>query len=103
MPGVGPEDATDLLKQFETVENLYSRLDVVKSDRLRQSLAASKDVVLRNQRLIRLKPAELPVKLEEAAIQPSNPERLRVLYAEWGFKTMLAQLGGASMTQGALL
>lgn len=103
VPGVGPKTATDLLKQFETVENLYSRLDAVKSDRLRQSLAASKDVVLRNQRLIRLKPAELPVNLEETAIQPSNPERLRVLYAEWGFKTMLAQLGGASMTQGALL
>ena len=103
VPGVGPKTATDLLKQFETVENLYSRLDAVKSDRLRESLVASKDVVLRNQRLIRLKPAELPVNLEESAIQPSNPERLRVLYAEWGFKTMLAQLGGASMTQGALL
>ena len=56
-----------------------------------------------NQRLIRLKPAELPVNMDELEIRPSSLERLRELYAGWGFKTMLAQLGGAPLTQGALL
>ena len=41
--------------------------------------------------------------LDETEIRPSSLERLRVLYAEWGFKTMLAQLGGGPLTQGALL
>ena len=103
VPGVGPKTATDLLKQFGTADALYARLDEVKSERLRESLTASKEVVLRNQRLIRLKPDGLPVDLDETEIRPSSLERLRVLYAEWGFKTMLAQLGGASLTQGALL
>ena len=103
VPGVGPKTATDLLQQFGTIDILYSRLTEVKSERVRQSLIAAKEVVLRNQRLIRLKPAELPVDMNEAEVRPSSPERFRVLYAEWGFKTMLAQLGGASMTQGALL
>ena len=103
VPGVGPKTATDLLKQFRTIESLYARLDEVKSQRLRESLSTSKEVVLMNQRLIRLKPAELPVNLEEVEIRPPNLERLRELYAGWGFKTMLAQLGGAPLTQGALL
>ncbi len=103
VPGVGPKTATDLLKQFGTVELLYARLDEVKSQRLRESLAAAKEVVLMNQRLIRLKPAELPVNMDELEIRPSSLERLRELYAGWGFKTMLAQLGGAPLTQGALL
>ena len=103
VPGVGPKTATDLLKQFGTVESLYMRLDEVKSQRLRESLTASKEVVLMNQRLIRLKPAELAANLDEAEIRSSSLERLRELYARWGFKTMLAQLGGAPLTQGALL
>jgi len=103
VPGVGPKTATDLLKQFGTADAIYPRLEEVKSERLRENLTACKEVVLRNQRLIRLKPAELPVDLDDVEIRPPNSERLRVHYAEWGFKTMLAQLGGASMTQGALL
>ena len=103
VPGVGPKTATDLLKQFGTVESLYMRLDEVKSQRLRESLAASREVVLMNQRLIRLKPAELAANLDEAEIRSCSLERLRELYARWGFKTMLAQLGGAPLTQGALL
>ena len=103
VPGVGPKTATDLLKQFGTVESLYMRLDEVKSQRLRESLAASREVVLMNQRLIRLKPAELAANWDEAEIRSCSLERLRELYARWGFKTMLAQLGGAPLTQGALL
>jgi DNA polymerase-1 len=103
VPGVGPKTATDLLKQFGTIESVYARLDEVKSDRLRASLAAAREVVLMNQRLIRLQPAELPVNLDAAEIRPPRLERLRELYAGWGFKTMLAQLGGAPLTQGALL
>lgn len=103
VPGVGPKTATDLLKQFGTIESLYARLDEVKSQRLRESLSTSKEVVLMNQRLICLKPAELPVNLDEVEIRPPNLERVRELYAGWGFKTMLAQLEGAPLTQGALL
>ena len=83
VPGVGPKTATDLLKKFGTVESLYARLDEVKSQRLRDSLAVSREVVQMNQRLIRLKPAELPANLDEAEIRPSSLERLRELYAGW--------------------
>ena len=75
----------------------------MKSDRVRASLDAAAEAVRRNQRLIGLRLDQAPVTLDEALIQPPNTDRLRVLYSEWGFKTMLAQLGEAPLTQGALL
>lgn len=103
VPGVGPKTATDLLNQFESIDALYARLSEVKSERLRQNLAASQDVVRKNQRLVRLKPEGLPVNLDELKLCSPNVEGLRILYSEWGFKGMLGQLQGNSMTQGALL
>lgn len=103
VPGVGPKTASDLLGQFGSVESLYGRLGEVKSDRLRQSLASAKDAVLRNQQLIRLKPEGLPAEVSELPVRKADSDRLRGLYAEWGFKGMLAQLEAASAKQGVLL
>ena len=103
VPGVGPKTATDLLQQFGSVDALYSRLSEVKSDRLRASLESAAEIVRRNQRLIGLRLEQAPVTMDEAAIHPPNVDRLRALYSEWGFKTMLAQLGEAPLAQGVLL
>lgn len=103
VPGVGPKTASDLLQQFGSVEAIYSRLNEVKSERLRASLAGAGEVVKRNQRLIRLHDGLPPVTLEEMEIRASDAERLRTLYAEWGFKTLLAQLESGPLAQGALL
>lgn len=103
VPGVGPKTATGLLQQFGSAEALYSRLDEVKSERLRASLAAAEKIVRRNQRLIRLREDVPAVMLDEAAIGEPQTDRLRSLYAGWGFKTLLAQLGDPVIAQGALL
>ena len=93
VPGVGPKTATDLLAQFGSAEGLYARLDEVKSDKLRGSLKAAADDVRRNQRLIRLNEA-LPDVPPLAACAPraAAAPRLQLLFAEWGFKSLLAQL-----------
>jgi DNA polymerase-1 len=103
VPGVGPKTATELLQQFGSAEALYARLAEVKSDRLRASLAGAKDIVLRNQRLVRLNENQPPLPMEEAVLRQPQTDRLRVWFAEWGFKTMLAQLGESPLSQGALL
>lgn len=103
VPGVGPKTATDLLTQFGTVESIYSRLDEVKSERLKTSLTKAKADVMRNRDLIALKPDGLPVALNELSAVPPDADRLRGLYSGWGFKGMLAQLEAASQSQGVLL
>jgi DNA polymerase-1 len=103
VPGVGPKTASDLLQQFGSVDAIYSRLGEVKSERLRASLAGAQETVKRNQRLIRLHDGLPTVTLEAIAIRPPDTDRLRTLYSEWGFKTMLAQLESGPLAQGALL
>lgn len=103
VPGVGPKTATDLLSRFGSVEGIYSRIQEVTSSRLKQNLHESKEAVIRNQRLIRLKPDGLAAELDALELKPVDVGRLRMLYTQWGFKTMLAQLETLSLTQGALL
>jgi DNA polymerase-1 len=94
VPGVGPKTAADLLNRFGSIDNLFARLDEVKSEKLRAALSDSANNVWRNRDLVRLRddlvcefsPAEL-------AEKPADAGRLGELYRRWGFKGMLAALG----------
>ena len=101
--GVGPKTATDLLKQFGSLEGIYQRLDEVTSDRVRNNLEAARDLVLRNQRLIRLRD-DLPFEfeLEKFSARPAANEELRRLFTGWGFKTLLHDLERAQVRQSNL-
>ncbi len=103
VPGIGPKTATDLLQQFGSIDALFSRLEEVKSDKVRASLRAAQEIVRRNQRLIRLREDQPPVPLEQFASRASDTARLRELFAAWGFKTLLAQVGESQPKQGSLL
>jgi DNA polymerase-1 len=93
VPGVGPKTAADLLNRFGSVENIFSRLDDVKSERLRAALRGSDGVVRRNRELVRLQ-AGLPCEFSaaELAVKPVDAGRLRELFSRWGFRGMLAEL-----------
>jgi DNA polymerase I len=104
VPGVGPKTATDLLKQFGSIDAIYARLSEVKSDRIRANLQTAEADVRRNQKLIRLH-TDLPCdfNLEQLAVTAPDAEKLRPLYARWGFKTLLAQLEATHGAQKDLL
>ena len=103
VPGVGPKTATDLITQFGSVDQLYARLPEVKSDRIRASLEGAAAAVRRNQQLIRLKDEPWLATLEELMPRGRDVTGLRQLYRDWGFKTLLAQLGGGELVQETLL
>jgi DNA polymerase-1 len=94
VPGVGPKTATGLLKQFGSVEELFGRLGEVKSEKLRAALTGHADAVRRNGELVRLHEVACDFAPKEMAVRLPNTVRLRDLYARWGFRTMLAALGG---------
>jgi DNA polymerase-1 len=93
VPGVGPKTATELLNRFGSVDSLYQRLNEVESERLRQALREAEPAVRRNQQLIRLR-ADLPLepRWDACSMGPAAVERLRALYSDWGFKSLLAAL-----------
>ena len=104
VPGVGVKTAAELLKQFGSVSGLYSRLDEVKSDRIRKALKDAEGDVRRNVELIRLKDdLTCDFSVEELAQKPADDERLAGLLRRWGFKTMLAELEASRHAQQVLL
>jgi DNA polymerase-1 len=101
VPGVGPKTATDLLKQFGSVEELYQRLGEVKSERIRGALKAAEADVRRNQLLVRLKTEVGNEFLADSlAVKPADAGRLMELYRRWGFRSMLEELESAEKMAG---
>ena len=92
--GVGPNTAAELLKKCGSVEALYARLAEIRSESQRAALAAAADAVKRNQLMVRLHEQKEggPVL---AALVPREPQKaaLRAMYAKWGFRSLLAELG----------
>lgn len=105
VPGIGPKTATDLLKRFDSIDALLTRLNEVKSDKQRADLLGAADNLRRNRRMIALK-TSFTDGPELTALAPGNPEKtkLRDMYRRWGFRSLLAELGPeeAAPSQGNL-
>ncbi len=105
VPGVGPKTATELLRQFGSVPELYRRLSELKSDRLRAALATAETNVRRNQDLIRLRDdVGGGFRLSDAAPAHVDSRRLLELFQRWGFRTLAREVEALRpAAQGPLL
>ena len=93
VPGVGPKTATGLLQQFGSLDALYARLAEVKSDRLRESLTAAREVMARNRDLIYLRDdVGADFLMADTIPGPEDRGRLAVLFRSWGFRSLLNEL-----------
>lgn len=92
-PGIGPKTATELLRRYNTLETLLASVSTLDKPKLRDDLIASAENLRRNQGLIRLYTnLRLPWSLASLQIQSREEQRLRILYARWGFRTLLSEL-----------
>jgi DNA polymerase I len=93
MAGVGPRTAAKWVEQFGGVEALLERASEVKPERLRAELAASREQLLLNRDLATLRAdVPLPAGPRSAPLGPSARARLRTLFAELEFKSLLGRL-----------
>ena len=93
VPGIGVKTAASLLNEFGSVDGIYERLEEVKREKQRESLAASEEVVRRNQALVALK-LDLPGEPELDSFRKGfeDSAELEKLYEKWGFNSMLITL-----------
>jgi DNA polymerase-1 len=103
VPGVGPKTAAELMNQFGSIEVLFGRIGEVKSVRVREALTNARDVVFRNQKMIRLliTGSKSPA-LEALKIRAEDRVRLLMLFRQWGFKGMVGELEARSANQQQL-
>jgi DNA polymerase-1 len=92
VPGVGEKTAAKLIGQFGSVERLYENLSLV-TGKLRETLAANRKQALLSRELATVS-TRVPITLDLETVRRREPDwdRLRTLWTEMEFYTLLRQL-----------
>src|SRR5438445_886335 len=93
--GVGEKTAVKLISQFGSVERLYENLTLV-AGKLRETLAAHREQAFLSRELATVS-TRVPIAQDLEAFKRQEPdwERLRALWTELEFETLLRQLPAA--------
>jgi len=91
--GIGPKGATDLIKEFGTIEKIYEDIELVSKKVLKEKLVANKEMALMSRRLAEIKrDAPLEISLEEIKFSGFNRDILKKYFEELGFKSLVERL-----------
>jgi 5'-3' exonuclease len=90
--GVGQKTAANLIAEFGTIERLLENLDRIPNLKLREKLAANREKIDQNRRMVRLEiDHEIPVPLMDLKIRPQYPAYLAGL-RRYEFRRLLAEV-----------
>ena len=96
-PGIGEKGARDLIRKYGRVEACLDHAAEVKRKTYRESLANHREQILLSKRLATIDTA-VPVTFdsEKAARKEPDPEKLRELFLDLGFTSLLRELAPAA-------
>lgn len=93
--GVGAKGAAELVKQFDSLHDLYARLDQVPKERTRKLLQEQKEQAFLSYELFKLRYCACNIPLDMLAFDVQQWSRARPLFQEWNFKSLLASFTDA--------
>jgi 5'-3' exonuclease len=92
VPGVGAKTAAQLVRAFQTVENLLKNLNALEPERLRQKLEDARDLIRTNRQMVTLDDdLPLPKSLDELRIIPQYRPLIVALEA-CEFRSLLKEI-----------
>jgi DNA polymerase-1 len=92
VPGIGEKGALELLKTYQTLDNVYDNLALIK-DSTRKKLEAGKDLAYLSKELARIW-TDAPIKLDPKEVDGTkcNPEQLLKLLNDFEFRSLARAL-----------
>ena len=91
--GIGPKGATDLIRDYGTVEKIYEEIGLIPKEALRKKLEAGRESAFMSKKLAAIKcDAELGVSLEDFRQVPLDKEELKKYFEELGFKSLVERM-----------
>ena len=101
IPGVGEKTAIQLIKDFDSVENLYLNTDKLKG-KLKEKVELNQDKAVLSKRLATIT-LDIPIELhdEELVRKEINREALREVFKELEFRAIAQKVLGEDVTDGA--
>ncbi len=92
--GIGPKTAVGLLSRFGSFEKVYDQVDEVDSDAIKKKLKEGKEAGELSRDLAKIrKDVEVEFDLDECAAVVKQPGRLARVLEEYGFQSLVKQLG----------
>ncbi len=90
--GIGEKTATDLIRQFGSIESIYEHIDETKGA-LKQKLVDGEEIARRNKVLVTIE-TDLPIDfdLADAEMRDFDRERVSALFRELEFRMLAARL-----------
>lgn len=94
VPGIGPKTAGGLLKEFKTLEDIYSHLDQIKSEGIRKKLAENKESALMAKKLATIV-CNVPIEIDLKKLTLGNLLKPNIvnLFEELEFRSLIPRLG----------
>jgi len=92
VPGIGEKTAIELIKEFNSIENLYKNTGRIKKEKLKESLKTHKEDALLSKKLCTID-TDMPVDvdLEELKVKEIKKEELIELFKELEFSKLLKE------------
>lgn len=101
IPGVGEKTAIQLVKDFDTIENLILNTDKLKG-KLKEKVEQNTDKAILSKRLATII-CDVPIEFDEKSLEMEEPNKdaLKTLFDELEFRRLAEQLGvgGVSFTE----
>jgi DNA polymerase-1 len=90
VPKIGEKTALELLRQYDTVENLLAKAEQIKRPAVRQSLQENRDLALLSKKLVTIATdVPLPIKLDDFAFRGMNATAAAALCREFEFNSLV--------------
>ncbi len=94
IPGIGEKTAVELIKKYGTIENLIENVDDF-SGKKRENIKKHGELALLSRRLFRIdRDVPIEVSLEEMDIKEPEAEKLKKLFLELEFTSLLSEIEG---------
>jgi len=92
IPGIGIKTALNLIRDWKTLDNVLSNIDKINGKKKQENLSKYSDLAILSKRLATIDTnMPLDIDIEACRLGSGNKTRLNELFADFGFKSFLAE------------
>ncbi|WP_226583636.1 DNA polymerase I [Halobacillus litoralis] len=93
VPGIGEKTAVKLLKQFDTLQSVYDRLDEVSGKKLKEKLETNKEEAFMSQQLVTIeREAPIEISVSDIGYEGYETQKVSKFFKELGFQSLLSRV-----------